>query len=492
MYKYYVVLLCILVHSIACEGRKRKPEPPKEGTAIKVNFDNFKGGTVDIYGITGKNKHQVTSFEVDSLGKGKFERDKRLPGGLYYFVLPDKSFFQIFLDVNQHFQIKANQKDFVGSMEIKKSLENELFYEYLKMQVQYEKIKKKLKGTKKDDPAYTDIVQQRDELNDKIGERQEYYKAAYPKLLFSTFLKASENQPFEKPKKADGSLDKEKQIYLYWRKYWNNIDLEDDRLLRTPVFHEKLEKYIDKVTVQTADSLIKSADYVTRGTECNKEMFKYVANYLGMKYQKPKIMGGEAVYVYMVENFFTKKKAFWMDSVELYRLQQDAKSLSPSLVGKIGQNVVAQNPAGEKIALYDIKTPVVAFVLYSAGCPTCQKEIPEIKKVYDQWKDKGVEIFAMCQDVDQEKWKAFIKKNDLTWYNAIDPYYKSKYQEKYASDVLPEVYVMDSTHKIVAKDLKPNQLETIFKRVLDKKETDKTTTDTPKKEDAPADTTEKK
>lgn len=66
------------------------------------------------------------------------------------------------------------------------------------------------------------------------------------------------------------------------------------------------------------------------------------------------------------------------------------------------------------------------------------------------------------------KWKAYIKKNGLSWTNVHDPTNRSIYG-KYYVDVTPEIYVLNKERKIIGKNLKSDQIQIIIDRDKAKK-----------------------
>jgi hypothetical protein len=79
-------------------------------------------------------------------------------------------------------------------------------------------------------------------------------------------------------------------------------------------------------------------------------------------------------------------------------------------------------------------------------------------QVYNQWKNRGLDVFALCTDKDKGKWLEFVRKNGMTFQNAIDPERKSRYDHKYHIDITPELYVLDKNNRIIASNLSPAQL----------------------------------
>ncbi len=85
----------------------------------------------------------------------------------------------------------------------------------------------------------------------------------HPTTLYAKLLRSMREPELSKdgPRDAKGVLiDSAWQWREYKAKYWDNVDLTDDRLIRTPIFHNKLSYYYTKVIIQNPDTLIRDGD----------------------------------------------------------------------------------------------------------------------------------------------------------------------------------------------------------------------------------------
>ncbi|MGW8181844.1 MAG: peroxiredoxin family protein, partial [bacterium] len=78
---------------------------------------------------------------------------------------------------------------------------------------------------------------------------------------------------------------------------------------------------------------------------------------------------------------------------------------------------------------------------------------PLLKDYYNQNKDKGIQVFAVCTQQDKEKWENYIVDNGLNWINGWDPQRLSRFDYYYNVESTPLVYILDRDKKIIAKRL---------------------------------------
>ncbi len=456
-----------------CTDTSKNPDSQisGEGFHLKLSIEGLNSGYYFLTGLYGGQYYTIDSFAVDAMGHAQIEHSKLLAEGMYYVVLPDRyTSIQFIVTNEQNFSMTTELPNIVGNMQINGCKETALLYDNLKFEQiyreEFEALRQKINSTTNGSAQAVELEAERQA---KIEERVAHIQKAakeHPDAFYTIFKRAGQNPRFTYPVLPNGEVDVELQVIRYRQQYWEGMDFSDERLLRTPVYSNKLRAFFDNVVPQHIDSLTKYAEIVTNASMQSDTLFKFTANYVGMKYQEPTFMGSDAVYVFMVENYFTHELAFWALPHEIDRLQQDAAIRHSSMLGEKAKNIQVIDPSGNSISLLDSEAELLVFYIYTPNCENCQKETPLVKRAYDAWKDRGVEVFALCTDPDEELWKDYIADNNLDWINAFDPMIESEYTFKYHIDITPEIYVLDKDRIIVARDLHAFQLEEIFGRHL--------------------------
>lgn len=442
---------------------------------ISIEIKGMPDGNCRLIGMFGGQ-----NFLADSLiakgGKAEIKRDKSLEPGMYYFVLPNnQSFCQILLDSDQSFKMKTELSDIIGKMKVEGSEDNMLFYQNLVFEAdqkpKMDTLEKNIAETSPNNPNLAYLNRQKEDLLAQRAAHLANFESKYPNSFFTRFKIAGQNPALKFPQKENGTLDTLRQLMAYRDDYFGPNDLNDERLYRTPVIPNKLKTYMTQLVPQSSDSVIKYADQlIARSKDCPK-CYQYIVNWIAIKYEKPVIMGGEAILVHLVDKYFTDDiSELWFPGKpeELAKIRKKVREMRPSLIGNTGQDLRCKNLNGEYESLYDLKTPIKIVFMYSYSCSHCMERAPVLRDVLEKWKGK-VDVYALCLDPEPARWKEFVTKYRLeSFHNVSDPDLESRYYYKYHVDITPECYVLDENNKIVAKDLHPNQLEPIFKQILDK------------------------
>lgn len=440
-----------------------------ESPHIEVRISGMTSGRTSLIGTNGDQRFTVDTASIDAKGKVVFQRAEPYPSGFYFLLLPDQSYIQLLIDQDQTFSMETTTNDLIKDMEVVGSLDNELFYKSLKFEMNInpplQEIAQQLKLLRPGSQTYQEVKERQRQLIDQRTQFLEDLFNEYPNTFFTSFKIAGQNPEAVEVFKTDGSLDTARQVYLYRNRFWEDVDFNDERLLRTPVIINKLQRYMTELTAQTPDSINQSAAFLIDQVLDKPAYFKFFANWIAMHYEPTKtpLMDSEAIYVFMVQNYFTRERAFWADSMQVYALQQRAGEMASSLIGRKGPDVTAKDPSGKLRSISEIKAPYLIVYLYNPTCDHCIEETPRLVSFYREWKNKGVEVYAIALDTNEQEWKNFIARNNMNWINVFDPTNRAFYG-KYFVDNTPEIYVLDPQRIIIGKNLKVFQIPEVIQR----------------------------
>lgn len=436
---------------------------------INIQVHGINSGTAKLIGVFAENRYLADSAAVDATGKFAFVNPNGYTPGLFFVLLPDNSNFQLLLDADQTMEVETTLGMMATEMKVTGSVDNELMYESFAFEsaqrVAFDGATQRLKQFTPGTPEHT---QAQAEYDAQISARKAYLVSLerdYPNSFFTKFKIAGQNPDIKEFKNPDGTTDKYAQVYYFRTHMWDNVDFSDERLVRTPVILNKLKRYISELTVQHPDSINQATDFLIQKAINSPEYYKFFSNWITLQYEPTKttLMDPEAVFVHMIQNYFTYEKAFWSDSVQVHGLQLRAYEMAASLVGKKGPNVQANDPNGKPKSLYDLKKPYIVVYMYDPNCDNCAIETPKLAQFYQA--NKGiVDIFGIVLNTNEVEWKNYIAKNKIgEWTHVYDPTNRAIYAT-YFVDHTPEIYVLNPDRKIIAKNLKTEQIAEVINK----------------------------
>ncbi|MBP5371641.1 MAG: redoxin domain-containing protein [Bacteroidales bacterium] len=474
---------------------------------IEVKVNGVKDTTLLLGYHYGAKKLVSDTIWVDSKGKGVFAGDSLLDGGLYLVLTPDYRYFEIVIDnPDQTFKIETDTSDLFGKLKIEGSESNTVFLQYQKKSSEMYKVRKPAlealkalyaedttKMNKKRLAARRDSIKTMSAIVDSVRDVMVAYendiRKTYPSSLLASILGCTHEVEIpDYPRDENGNITDSLFKYTYMKKhYFDNINLGDERLLRTPVYESKIDDYFDKQLIQIPDSIIPQVDFVmgqilaqeNKGYE--GKMYYNTLHHLFMKYQNPKYMGLDNIFVHIMANYYLNghiparvaNDTAYMNKIkdryEKMVNNQIGVHASDMLVYKMGQDTLDENMGWTRLSM--VKSKYVVIYFWDTDCGHCKKIVPEWHKLYreNEFKKKGVESFMVYTQTDMEKWKKFIAEQDMfDFINVFDPYQNTNFRTNYDIYSTPVVYVLDKERKIIAKRLPPETVVDLLNHELEK------------------------
>jgi len=398
---------------------------------------------------------------VDDQGNFHFQGTEELPLGLYLISF-QKTKFLDFIIGNSNFSFETDTLDAVASMRVIGSPENEAFYKFQgEMMKQYGLLRNPSLA-----PAQVNSLRQ------EIKRYQDSWLQQNKNLFVSKLIKATfdpEIPAFKrvvKTKKDSADLYQYQYAY-YKRHYFDNIDLNDDRFIRTPFLQRKIDKFFEDLVVQESDSISKEADILLKPIQ-NADVRKYVIYKIASTYENHNVVGTDAAFVHMAEKYYLGEPALW-DTSTVRRMKERVQVLKPLLIGKRIPNMFLTDPQGKLIQLHNTGGNYTVMFLYDPDCSHCKEETPKLLAQQAYFKSKGIQVFAASIVREMDVWKKFIAEYKIqSWINGIDIHKNAKTgKEEYFTDFrntfdvysTPVVYILDKNKRIIGKRIPVDKIQ---------------------------------
>ena len=478
---FKIILFLIIISSVTIVNADEK------AYSIKIKVSGIKEKYCQLGYYFGDKQYLKDSAKADAQGKFLFEGKEKLEGGIYLVILPDKSYFELVInDKEQNFSVETDTSDLVKKMKVKGSTENELFYDYLNYinprGRDADLLSKTLSKTKNNADSTKMLKEKISVIDKEVVKYKEDFMKNHPATFTAKIFKAMNDVDVpEPPVLSNGRPDSTFRYRFYKAHYWDNIDFSDGNIVRTPIFHRKLKQYFETMVLQIPDSINKDAYDLIEKAKKNKDLFKYIVFYITNTYERSNIMGMDAVFVFMTENYYKTKQAFWVDSVQLKKIIDRSNLLKPILIGKPAPNMLLQDTAQKNIMLYAVQAKYTILAFWDPDCGHCKKEIPKLAEIHKKYKSNNIQTYAVCIERDSIKgekaWKKFIRDNKLDWINVNDHFYHTDFKQLYDVYSTPVLYLLDDEKKIMMKRIGVEQVEDFMERTFkpEKKEEIKNT-----------------
>ncbi len=439
------------------------------GHAIQISLKPYQNTKVYIGTNYGKNRVLADSCILNDKSEGVFTSKQKLTPGVYFVVSPKYSIlFDFLMDEEQHFKIIADTLA-LSDFKITGSKENDIFKEYIKsitvLGGALNTIESDIKTAKT--AADTASLRAAYIAKDKeMKEKRKYFTTTYPKSMTSYLLNVMQRPEAPPVKVVNGKTDSTYPFYYVKNHFWDNVVFNDNRLVRTPFFEDKLDEYFKNYVSREPDSIIDEVQYLLTVAKTGKEIYPFLLFKFTNKYISPEFMGQDKVFLHIYQNFFAKGDTVLLDAASKKSITERAYSIMANQIGLAAPTLNINTADDKDFSLYKVDAPYTFIAFWDPTCGHCKTEIPQLDSMYNaQWKKLNVKLVGVNINFKElTSWKAFIKEKNLNnWSHVyqteadlnkeINAGKPTTIRQLYDVFKTPTFYLLDKNKKILAKNL---------------------------------------
>ncbi len=449
---------------------------------VELTIHNQPQNTVVLGKIKGDKFTPVDTFNIQKNSSGTQIKQYAftLPQSgsplMYRIILGQTTYARVMNKPPQQFDLIFNNENIKtetvfkfpdDSLIVYKSAENKVWYSFLHQEKEFQKQLSELKmeidyyqqnekGNPKQDSLLTDCITRYNELQKERNLLIDNIVKTNSGL-FATRLIKLYREPF-----LDGNLSLQQRNEDFKNNYFNGLDFSDETLINTPVYTQRVFRYLSGAKMQGAtkekieQQFMTDVDVILANTGNNAEVHDFILDYLVRGFEK---MNLENVIAYIAENY-TETACLNNEKSTLKRKLEWQKM-------KVGDRVpdfVLNDINGDPVRLSQVLKKRNLILFWASWCPHCTMLIPEIKQWQKQAKINDFEIIAVSLDDSETEWKNKVSSMGTeSWYNLSD---LQKWDGKVATDyniyATPTMFLIDKKMKIIAKPKSFDELAKII------------------------------
>lgn len=464
--------------SLACLSLLVLLSKAQTGYNINITLKPYKNSYIYLGYHYGKMKALADSVLLDENSSGTFKGKQPLAGGIYFVVSPRKEIlFELLIDKQQNFSIKADSVGLPNSVVFTGSADNTAFQDYTRfanttgLAINKANTEYATARNSKDSAAITARIKA---MADKMQLHRDSIAKKQPNsILTALFLAMKEPVIPPAAKHPKGKYDSTYAFFYFKSHFWDGVSFTDERLIRTPFFEPKLVKYYKDLVSPNADSINREVDQMLLYSRTSKEMYKFLLVHFVQKYINPEYMGQDAVFVHLFEKYINTGQADFFTDQYKDHMTKRAYSLMANLIGQPAANMEMVDTLDKPLPLYSVNSDMIVICFWDPTCSHCKEVVPKVDSIYNaKWKKLGITVYGVMVDGGKDTWLQFIHDKALkNWLHV----YQLPSQQKAESDAgkagfrqlydvyqTPILYLLDKDKRIVAKKLNYQQLDEVI------------------------------
>lgn len=138
-------------------------------------------------------------------------------------------------------------------------------------------------------------------------------------------------------------------------------------------------------------------------------------------------------------------------------------------IGAIAMDFTQNDTLDNPVSLSSFRGKYVLLDFWASWCGPCRRENPNLVKSFNKYKDKGFTVFSVSLDQPgkKDRWMKAIHDDNLTWTHVSDlKYWANAIAKQYNINGIPASFLIDPQGKIIAKDLRGEELDKKLEEVF--------------------------
>lgn len=122
---------------------------------------------------------------------------------------------------------------------------------------------------------------------------------------------------------------------------------------------------------------------------------------------------------------------------------------------------------GNPLSIEKFKGKVVLLDFWATWCRPCIAEMPNVKRLYDQYQKEGFEIIGISLDQQKAALESYIKRNEIKWPQFFDGLaWNNEIAQRYKVRSIPATYLLDRNGKIRYKSVRGPELARAVEKLI--------------------------
>jgi peroxiredoxin len=123
---------------------------------------------------------------------------------------------------------------------------------------------------------------------------------------------------------------------------------------------------------------------------------------------------------------------------------------------------------GKQVSMDELQGKVVLLDFWATWCEPCREAMPHIRKVAKKFEGQPLVILSVSLDSDEQKWKEFVEKNEMTWPQYRDNGFSGPVATMFGVHAIPHTYTIDADGVLQEEHIGDASVEGKLKKLLER------------------------
>src|SRR6202042_3885866 len=113
-----------------------------------------------------------------------------------------------------------------------------------------------------------------------------------------------------------------------------------------------------------------------------------------------------------------------------------------------------------------------------AGCGPCREALPHMRSLAKSFAGQPLVVLSISLDDDEQKWKDYVAKNDMTWLQYRDGGFTGAIAKMFSVEAIPHTFTIDADGVLQDEHIGDASIEGKLKKLIAKARETQTTAKT--------------
>jgi len=121
---------------------------------------------------------------------------------------------------------------------------------------------------------------------------------------------------------------------------------------------------------------------------------------------------------------------------------------------------------GQRLSLDGISGKVLLVDFWATWCGPCREALPHMKQIAQKFKDQPFVVLSVSLDADEQKWKSFVAKNEMTWKQYRDGSFEGPLAKLFGVRAIPQTFTIDADGVLQDQQIGDQAIEGKLKKLV--------------------------